>query len=696
MSSQDFRRHTRYLFTSLALTLAAQPLTARAYGGDEDAFLSDLPVVLSATRLKQSRHDTPTSVTVIDRHMIEASGARTIVDALRLVPGMQTAYATGNQQVVTYHGLSDEYSRRMQVLVDGRSIYLPSFGGITWSSLPLALEDIDRIEVIRGPNSATYGSNSFLGVISIITRHAAEEKGDYARLTRGSNDIGDAVLRHSGGEGKLDYRMTLKYQQDDGFKGVTHYGGDVWDNHDWGRVSLLTTRFDYQATPSDRLELQAGLAKAHQGEGALFSDPADPPRTLEKMNDFLQLRWEHSGRNGHDFHLQFHREEHLTQDSFMLGPDTISLDAAQVNDLVGVPLPGFLTASVSLDPDIRTQRYDLEFQHRYTPDTGTRFVWGSSLRTDRARSPGWFGTGDWIYNHWFRLFGNVEHRLTDRLLVNAGTMLERNTLIGNDISPRLALNYRLADRHTLRLAWSKASRTPAMIEEFTDVEGLIEAQLTVPGVGSMDFSLPEQLLLSSGGLTRERITSSEIGYFGELFDRRLQLDVRLFYDELKELITQTTDVHKDVYLLDKDVIDFENTDRARLKGIETQIDWRPHTHTIVRFGHSYLETDSEDVWEHYSTSTPRNSYLLFASHRLPRRLDVSMAYHYTSEMEWLEWEPADDISRLDLRIAKSFFLQGYDAQVALVTQNITGTHVEFRRGNRFEPRAFLQLSLSPR
>ena len=202
------RQWRRLSLLPMALALLPASLPAQQ---DEAAFLSELPVVLSATRLKQSRHETPAAVTVIDRHMIEASGARTLVDVLRLVPGMMTGYATGNHQVVSYHGMADEFARRMQVLVDGRSVYQPDFGGVSWSSLPLALEDIDRIEVIRGPNSVAYGTNSFLGVISIITRHAAEEQGTYTKLTRGSDDIGDALLRHGGRKGHLDYRVTFKY-----------------------------------------------------------------------------------------------------------------------------------------------------------------------------------------------------------------------------------------------------------------------------------------------------------------------------------------------------------------------------------------------------------------------------------------------------------------------------------------------------
>ncbi|HET7649744.1 MAG TPA: Plug domain-containing protein, partial [Gammaproteobacteria bacterium] len=117
----------------------------------EQNYLEDLPVVLTPARLSQRVDTSPLPVTVINRQMIRATGAATIEDVLRLVPGMLVGHDNGNQAFVTYDGFADRFARRMQVLVDGRSVYSPGFGGVDWSSLPVALEDVDRIEVIRGP-----------------------------------------------------------------------------------------------------------------------------------------------------------------------------------------------------------------------------------------------------------------------------------------------------------------------------------------------------------------------------------------------------------------------------------------------------------------------------------------------------------------------------------------------------------------
>lgn len=129
-----------------------------------------MPTVLSASRLVQPINEVPVAITVIDRELIEASSAVNVAELLRLVPGFQVTYTEGIDAITTYQGFADQLSRRMQVLVDGRPVYNPGISGVIWSALPLTLDEIERIEVVRGANAAAYGSNAFLGTINIITR----------------------------------------------------------------------------------------------------------------------------------------------------------------------------------------------------------------------------------------------------------------------------------------------------------------------------------------------------------------------------------------------------------------------------------------------------------------------------------------------------------------------------------------------
>ncbi|MCP4432468.1 MAG: Plug domain-containing protein, partial [Gammaproteobacteria bacterium] len=164
--------------------------------------------------------ESPVSVSVISRQMIESSGARELAELFRMVPGFIVGNESGNNPVVTYQGLGNKFARQIQVLVDGRSVFIPSFGGVPWINLPLLVEDIERIEIIRGPNAVTYGANAFLATINIITRHSAEDLGKRYSLTSSFGsypDVTDAYFRFGYQIDNLDWRFSAGTIKDDGF-----------------------------------------------------------------------------------------------------------------------------------------------------------------------------------------------------------------------------------------------------------------------------------------------------------------------------------------------------------------------------------------------------------------------------------------------------------------------------------------------
>ena len=184
------------LFKKLAIAACVLNATA-AYAMDEkvalnlseDDYIGDVPTVLTVSRLAQSKEDSPSAVTVIDSETIRASGIVDIPELFRLVPGFYVGKSAGfifnSNHAVSYHGMASAYPGAMQVLINGRSVYSPLYGGVQWSELPITVDDIDRIEITRGPNAASYGANSFLGVISIITKDALDASGSSVRLTHG-------------------------------------------------------------------------------------------------------------------------------------------------------------------------------------------------------------------------------------------------------------------------------------------------------------------------------------------------------------------------------------------------------------------------------------------------------------------------------------------------------------------------------
>ncbi len=627
----------------------------------EDAFFDELPIVLTVTRLAQPKSETPAAVTVIDREMIRTSGVRRISDLFWLVPGFQVGYDHAPTATVTYHGLSDEFARRMQVLVDGRSVYDIVFGGVFWNSLPIALEDIERIEVTRGPNAVTYGSNSFLGVINIITRHASRDPGAFGSAAAGEHNVRDGTARYGWSHENGHSRLTAAYRQDDGFNEL----------NDSSSVRLLNYRGDYRVNPRDTLELQLGISNEVHGEGEV-GRATNLPRDADILTHFQSLHWRRAFAPDNEVSVQFYHTYFKNEDAFLTAPVNAG------------PL-GIIQVPVNFNAV--QERYDIEFQHLFSATREWRYVWGAGARLDLARSNTAFATDDTLENRIYRVFGNAEWRARDDTTVNAGAMLEKHGISGTDFLPRLALNHHLTPSHTVRAAASRATRTPSFIEEHGNV------RFSAQGV------LLDQTNLARGGLRAETTQSYELGYLGESRDRRLTLDVRVFRDHLEHLITE---IRIPVPDLDGRAFSVRNEARAEITGAEFQLDYRPSTVTRLIANYARMHADVSDVSAAATfneaaqeRSVPRYTASLLAIHRFADRWEGSLGYHRVGAMEWLGTGGAvDAYGRIDLRLARAVRFGRAKGQVALTIQNLGYDTRAFNTDDVFDRRAFVTLTLA--
>lgn len=228
--------------------------------------------MLSPSRLLQPLADSPSSVTIIDRDTIEASGFTEVADLFRLVPGFSVSYADSITPTMTYHGLGDGEARRFQVLIDGRSIYSPVLGQVSWSNLPLSLDDIERIEVIRGPAGASYGANAFMGVINIVTRSGELGK-TYAEVSAGKHGQLQVGTRLTGADKAVHWRLSAGSSQNDGLD-VSHPDDVFHYFADW--------KSEWQIDRRNSLGFEAGASNA--GADTLLSP-------FNMQSRYLGLRW---------------------------------------------------------------------------------------------------------------------------------------------------------------------------------------------------------------------------------------------------------------------------------------------------------------------------------------------------------------------------------------------------------------------
>lgn len=671
----------------------------------EDYFFEPIPVVLSATRLAQPQYEAPVAVTVIDRAMIEASGALDIPDLLRLVPGFQVAHAKGHTASATYHGLADEHARRMQVLVDGRPVYGPALGGVRWTDLPLDIKDVERIEVVRGPNAAAFGSNSFLGAINIITQHPSQVDGTELTLLEGNKDIRKGLLRHGGQLDKFDYRMTLGYRRDGGFESRTDPGppdpatGLISNRdplNDGMRVSLFSFRGDYQLSNTDSLELMAGYNGGPRREGR-FDGVVEQPRDREVQSHFQQIVWQRSQSGDDETKIQFyhtfmkHREH---TESFLS-----DIAASENVDFATLLLffPGHTDELVETNFSVFEERFEIEGQRTQRLSDDLRTVWGASARLDRVGGEDWFGREDLIESRLYRVFGNLEWQPYTGGSINLGGMLEHSSSVGSQLSPRIAVNHQLTKNHGFRAGISRAFRLPTTYEERAD--------------GAVRFNngdLIDQSLVGDTRLDPERMVSYELGYFGNFPENHTTLDIKLFHDKLEDRISAPKNAF--VADLNRKTLLYTNSGQLNINGIEAAINFRPEKRTLINFNWMYakakgmaldsyenplsLPSPSVRAYEDLGEDIPRHTYSAFAMHRLPGEVDISALYYKVSRMKWLgDGDRLGPQDRLDLRVAKHLRAGGVRSSVAFVVQNALDEYMEFRDENVFDTRAYVELSV---
>jgi iron complex outermembrane receptor protein len=683
----------------------------------DQSYTDDLPIVLSATRLSQPISEAPVAMTVIDRDMIEASGARNIPDVLRLVPGFQVGYFDGNSPVVTYHGHSGEHNTRLQVLIDGRSVYEPAFNAVPWSDLEVGMDDIEHIEVTRGPNAATYGNNSFFAVISITTRHAVESQGQYVRVRAGSGDTLDATYTFGGQQGDLDYRVTVNTTNDDGTNLL----------RDETAADGLSYRLDWQLTGEDRIMYQGGYKDILLGDHE--SVPEESPYTghsIENISLFQLIKWEHAPSSANSYSLQYYYNRHQYNET---SPAMIYDDIN--NTLV---LLGFDPYTYVANLEILSERHDVEFNNILQPGNNLRIVWGASARLDEA---GGYLDGGTLFRtartQQFELYRGYTHGEWEFIpdwLLNAGYMVEYNEISGNDHSPRLTLIHHINNEHTLRISTSKATRTPTVWEE--DGELIYRHNLTSNNGGPPASPVPgyqniKELILTEfsmlGGLQSEKISRTELGYIGQLLNNQLTIDLTVFQDKTSRLIT-TTEIPTPVpqstqYDLSYpgEVYTFENALASEIRGLELSIEYRFNKsfRSYLFYSHLALEssgdltiTEAERRIREIAVSAPEDSGGLMLVRNWNNNLDTSLMLYRAEDFDWLDRnneQSTDGFTKIDMRIAKNWLTAREKVTLTLIGQNLLGTHYDYnqtsyissgeinRPGSPQDRRLFVELGL---
>lgn len=642
-------------------------------------FLAPMPIVLSVSRLAQRLDETPGAMTILDRDFIRMTGARDVVDVLRLVPGFQsTSDFENDAPVATYHGRRDGVANKIQVLVDGRSVYsgfLTGSTGLGWQTL--AIDDIERIEVLRGSNSAAYGARAFLGVVNIVSRDVADTRGVAASVAAGQGGVADLGARLGWGEAPNAYRISADSRTDAGLRKVIANGGRASGD---ARVDRVNFSSHLAVEGGVDVELRAGAVnvRAIKGDTASVGN-AERPWYLDSR--FLQFDWRRALSESQDIVVSASHTENATSDRFSLLTD-------QYNAYFGGDYYG-----ITIEVEGQEANDALSFAHTLRPSDEFSLVWGAELRREQVTSKQGFETrGGHIDSYFGRLFANAQWRLAPKWLLNLGALAERSDLGGNSVSPRAMLNWQVAQGHTLRAGVSTAFRPPSAYEKYVayryyDINGQHPTPLFVKG---------------NPDLMSETVEVRELGYLVDLPQWGISGDLRVFSERVADGIAVVQSTPQT----------YANGNQYEIGGAEYQVSWAPTRQTRIFFNQTWVQTRVDGTFwvdteiEHmpevarneiYNLThmAPRNTASLTFMHTLANGLALTFMHQRSEDVVLIsDTTKLHSMTRSDIRVAKPFRLGQARAEWAVTVQNLGAPYSDGNVQFFFDRRAFATLRLT--
>ena len=636
------RRARGYWLRRVALLgVSVLALASEAPAAEPEADLAELDIedlfdleVTSLSKKAQRFTEAPAAMFVISTEDIRRSGMRTIPELLRLVPGVQVSRLSGNRWAISARGFASLFSDKLLVLIDGRSVYTPLFAGVYWDTVDTAIEDIDRIEVIRGPGGTLWGANAVNGVINIVTKSAEQTQG--ALVSGGGGNVDRFVTTRYGGKvgENLSYRIYGKYTNNDAFKDAD--GIDAHDETDQGRGGF---RLDWTPGEATQLTVEGDFYDGNSdatvdGDFGLFPGGLTETTTRVRGSHVL-ARYSHAFSEGHDAAVQ------------------VYYDYTEREDAVW---------------DEWRHTVDLDLQHRFQAPFDSEFVWGFGYRytTDDVDEGLATFDPDSRDESLYTAFLQGELPLFDEMLrITAGTKAEHNVHTGFEFQPSVRTAFAPNDKHTVWASFTRAVRVPARHND----------DLQINQVGGIP--LPDAVRGSTGS-DSEKVLAFEGGYRIQPFEQ-VSFDFAAFYNKYDSL--QTLEVNQLAPVPD---IVFDNKMEGESWGVEVYGSWRPLDWWKLQAWYAYvqldLDLDGDSLAqpliplgsEQIERGAPDHTVQLRSTMDLPFETELDLAYWWVDEVDALD---VDAYSRFDVRLG---WKPISSVELAFVGQNLTDEgHVEW-------------------
>ncbi len=641
-----------FLFSNAAMALSpVRPtIDSTAALQEELNWLQAESVVFTASRNEQRVLDTAAAVFIISQQDIKRSGVTSVPEALRIVPGLQVARLNSNVWSISSRGFNRTDSNKLLVMIDGRTVYHPVFSGTLWRTKDVMLEDIERIEVIRGPGAALWGANAVNGVINVITKSASDTQGVLLTAGGGSEEKMFGSVRYGGNlNDNVDYRAYVKYLNRDGLKGRAGIdGNDEWENLQGG------FKVNANLTSSDSVTLQGDIYHGNAGNYQAIVAPMTTKSASNIREHFyggnILSKWKHTSSltAGLSLQLYFDQTEDATHFSVL-------------ND--------------SLKTTVRT--YDADFQNNFQLLSSQKITWGLGLRYVTTKINNAinfnFSPSDRDFILYNAFIQDEVTLIPDTLKFIIGSKFEHNDFTGFEIQPNARVVFTPDKKQTLWASVSRAVRTPNRLDH--DLNSLLLAQagtnVFVSGQGNRNFD-SEQLL------------AYEIGYRIQP-SNNLSFDITAFYNNYDKLTTaeigtafvQTTPAPHIIVPIFPD-----NKSSGENYGVELIAQWQALNWWRLQGSYSYLQMQLHANNSSTSVSpdaaegdAPHHQFVFRSSMDLLEEIHLDTTIRYVDN---LPNQNIDSYTEMDIRIA---WMPVKDLELSIVGQNLLDSqHAEFSNG----------------
>ena len=640
------RTRLAFLFLVLGIFSCISPTVAAATPDElTDLSLAELSniEVTSVSKMAEKESEAAAAIYVITQEDIKNSGSTSIPDLLRMAPGITVAQAGAHDWTVTSRGSNDQFSNKLLVLMDGRTIYSPLFSGVIWEVQDTMLEDIDRIEVIRGPGATLWGANAVNGVINIITKNSKDTQGGLAVATAGNKINGIGSIREGIKTGDDSYVRTYakqtNYDSQDSLTGGS--AGDSWNKSQAG------FRSDSKISDIDKLTVQGDIYNMFENVNYLvpdFAGSADPitgnlvspAQGLKSSGGNIMARWEQKQSDQSQTSMQVYFDNTYRSTSFF-------------ND--------------------EANTIDLDIQHVWTGWNKQEIVWGVGYRFINDKNDPASDTysltpatrNDSLYSAF------VQDKFTlipNSVFLTLGSKFEHNDYTGVEVQPSARLSWLPAENQTLWASVSRAVHTPY---RYTD-----DATQTLAVVPSGTYSVAA---IGNRDLKSEELIAYELGYRIKPI-KSLSFDLSTFYNEYSNLFhtsygTFTTFLP----------IAIENGGGATSKGAELSIKWNVLKDWQLAGAYSYLDEayDQKDsVGFSFVGKSPKHQFNIRSVYILPYNIEMTNALYYVNELNYIDQLSTVHIPGYYRFDTKFSYAITSNIELSLVAQNILdSSHQEF-------------------